>query len=98
MKFEQRTEMTNRGDEPSSIYGWPVHLVGCGIKVTVEIDPELKEIMPDALSRKLCHFLQDIMVWHYARREDMPGAYKSTSIDTRVDPWPLPTTVEEGTK
>ncbi len=99
MKFWQKTEMTNRGDDPSPIYGWPEYLVGKGIAVEVTIDDELAEIMPDALSRKLGHFLQDIMAWHYARRTDIPvQARKSTSIHTTVNPWPLPATVGEASK
>lgn len=92
-KWWQRTEMINQGDVASPTYGWPDHLVGKGIEVTVVIDPELKEMMPDAISNKLGHFIQDLMKWHYAKRKDIQGGFKSTSIHTTVDPWPLPDTV-----
>jgi hypothetical protein len=81
--------MTNRGDEPTSIYGWPLHLVGKGATITVEIDSELEAINVDHLSNRLGRFFQEIMASQYARRSDMPGAIKSTSIDTMVAPWPL---------
>jgi hypothetical protein len=68
--------------------GWPEDKVGKGIEVIVIVDPELKEIIPNAVSQKLGHFLERIMAWHYAPN-------MSTSIDTRVEPWPLPATVAE---
>ena len=90
MIFWQKTEMTNRGDDPSSIYGWPKELVGKGVELTVKIDEELTEVLPDALSRQLGWFIQDILSTHYAMRTDMPGARKSVSIHTTIDPYPLP--------